>query len=135
MFIGGKISVLRTDMDKVIQGVAGEKTDPGSFWVRWADLPQLATHDSAVHSCQTYSPRGWFPPAFTLFLASIGCEVRIGGFPHTVKAGGSKLNSSPWVSYSGPGWRTSTPIVAPPTRRSLAALQTITRHAWAPTLA
>lgn len=54
MFIGGKTSMLRTDMDKVIQGVAGEKTDPGSLWDRWADLPELATPDPAAYSCQTY---------------------------------------------------------------------------------
>lgn len=35
----------------------------------------------------------------------------------------------------GPGWRTSTPTVVPPTGRSPAAPPTITRRVWAPTRA
>lgn len=108
-------------------------------------MPQLCTWSSRKSCCQGASPheapKGLRPLLFLLsiFLAS----SRPGNL-----WGGAALPQKRWEGRQtkpfsllgllltpGPDWQTSTPIVVPPTRRSPAALPTITRRVWAPTLA
>lgn len=96
--------------------------DPSGAGHAAAACPAL--RDSCPPGAPSLKPRSLVPPTFLLlpvFRASRTCS------------GPTKpLSLSPALPTPGPGWRTSTPTVAPPTRRSPAAPPTITRRVWAP---
>lgn len=140
----------RAHFPALVPGILGKPT-PDSFCVPQTQDPFTACHASAVslvlqevlpsRSSPHEAPKGLRTLLFLLsiFLAS----SRPGNL-----WGGAALPQKRWEGRQtkpfsllgllltpGPDWQTSMPIVVPPTRRSPAALPTITRRVWAPTLA